>query len=54
MSDRFIYSCRECGNAVVDTHRPLKLDKCPACGKDRGNRGKQYLDRLFKQEGQIA
>lgn len=50
MTDRFVYSCRFCKNAVVGGAKPPKHD-CPACGH-----GIDDVDRnmgLWKREGQI-
>lgn len=47
MTDRFVYSCRECANAIVGgrgSRRPRDR-ACPACGVDRQNQ--------WVQEGQI-
>lgn len=53
MTDRFIYSCSECGNAIVGGYRPVRLVECPACGTYRDRYNDNNVNKLFKQEGRI-
>jgi ribosomal protein L37AE/L43A len=50
MSDRFIYSCRDCGNAMVSGHYQPETDLCFACGATNSD---ATLRDLWVREGRI-
>jgi len=49
MADRFVYSCRECGNAKVSGHKPPEADMCFDCAATKSG-----LADLWNREGQIS
>lgn len=52
MSDRVVYSCRECSNAVVAGLNPPPTFECPACGFGPGDVEDPY-NQIWNREGRI-
>jgi rubrerythrin len=51
MSDRFVWSCMECTNAVVAGVAPPDWETCPACGARDDS---SPVPALWRREGPIG
>jgi rubrerythrin len=50
MTDRFVWSCRACQNAIVAGITPPDREACPVCRTTRDDRP---MGELWSREGQI-